>query len=1298
MIDTGAAPNVIKQRSIHPNTPISRDDPLYLSGITNGRVETLGTINIRMMGHPVSLHVVPDCFPIAQEGILGSDFLRDASSINLSEKYVEWQGTKIPFSSRETVVIPARAQSTFYIRVKNPQVKIGYVPRLRVCEGVYLGDAVVTNRDGRAYIRVINTSDTDRELIVPTVELQEIESISSNGPTNDPVTKSNINAISYQGKYERLKRVQNSLRLDHLNREEAEHVTELINKYSDLFQLQDEELSCTNAIEHKITTTDERPINTKQYRFPPVHKDEINKQVNDLLNNDIIKTSESPYNSPLWIVPKKPDSRGNKRWRLVIDFRALNEKTLGDAYPLPNITDILDQLGSAKYFSVFDLASGFHQIPMCGSDAQKTAFSTPFGHYEFKRMPFGLKNAPATFQRLMDRVLSGLQGTTLFVYLDDIVIYARSLQEHERKFNQLAERLRKANLRLQPDKCEFLRREVTYLGHVIREDGVKPDPKKIEAVSKFPRPKNAKNIKQFLGLAGYYRRFIPNFSKTAKPLTALLKKDEPFEWKQPQEDAFASLRDSLCTEPLLQHPDFTQPFILTTDASGHAIGGILSQGPVGRDKPIAYASRLLSKAEQNYATIEKELLAIVYCVSHFRPYLYGNKFTLLTDHKPLVWLNNVKDPTSRLIRWRLKLAEYEYEIKYKAGKTNVNADALSRNPVEETVNKIKIFKPEQRMYPLEIFDSDDEPIFETQPKESDPASEAPTSLTDKRSVNIREKSIELPARDENASQSDDDVSQSDSDSEDSDDELLFETPNAPYIQLPYNQVEFRITRDNILLRDDNIVIFATRNGQPCGKGAQALAENNEMPHIENATLARARLTPRKKGKQLITLIIKDRVSEITQTGIIEEVIYALLDVVKELGLESFSICDGDVGDVPWPRIRKLINDILRDTNVHVTVCTNAITVPPPEERANVIRENHESTAAGHKGINKTLRRIKQLYQWPKMKAEIQAYIAKCKNCQLKKLTRKKTKQPMILTDTPDAAFDKISMDIMGPLPTSHEGNSYILTIQDLLTKHSLAVPLKHAGAIDVADAFVNEFICTYGAPKALLTDQGTHFLNSLMKNIAKRFRIAQYKTTAYRPQANGSIERSHHVLWEYLRQVVDNKKDWDRYLKLACFSYNTSVHEGTQYTPHELVFGKTARVPTSEVPPEDLSNESYTEYITALYNKLSDVQNAARDNLQRAKERSKMYYDKRINFHSFKVNDDVYLLKEPTHKLGDQYTGPYKILEIFNNHNVKLRISDRSSKIVHMDKLRPSPTSRQEGDYNTGHRRTPPAVQLQTCE
>jgi len=262
------------------------------------------------------------------------------------------------------------------------------------------------------------------------------------------------------------------------------------------------------------------------------------------------------------------------------------------------------------------------------NDAQKTAFCTSYGHYKFNRMPFGLKNAPATFQRLMDQVLTGLQGTELFVlgrYSTVRKLSARTRGEI------LAERLCAANLKLQPDKCEFLRRKVTYLGHIISENGVKPDPRKIEAVAKFPTPTNAKNIKQFLSLAGYYRRFIANFSKTAinfsKTLIDLLKKDREFEWKSDQKTAFDQLRTALCSEPLLQYPDFTQPFLITTDASGYAVGDILSQGTVGKDLPIAYTSRLLNSAERNYSTIEKELLAIVYSVNYFRTFQHLHTFT-----------------------------------------------------------------------------------------------------------------------------------------------------------------------------------------------------------------------------------------------------------------------------------------------------------------------------------------------------------------------------------------------------------------------------------------------------------------------------------------------------------------------------------------------------------------------------------------------------------------------------------------------------------------------------------------------
>ena len=279
--------------------------------------------------------------------------------------------------------------------------------------------------------------------------------------------------------------------------------------------------------------------------------------------------------------------------RMVIDFRKLNEKTISDAYPLPNIIDILDQLGPTQYFSTFNLASGFHQIPMDPRDRPKTAFSTLNGHYEYARMPFELKNAPATFQRLMDNVLRGLEGTELFVYLDDVVVFAKNLEEHKIKVKRLMRRFEQANLSLQPDKCEFLRREVTYLGHIVGQNGLRMDPRKLRAVEKFPSPKTQKNVRQFLGLAGYYRRFIPGFSERARPLFNTLK-NGTFCWGPEQMRSLKELRRALFQEPILQYPDLNKQLILTKDASDIAIRLVLSQDHDGHDLP----GTLLTRFEQ----------------------------------------------------------------------------------------------------------------------------------------------------------------------------------------------------------------------------------------------------------------------------------------------------------------------------------------------------------------------------------------------------------------------------------------------------------------------------------------------------------------------------------------------------------------------------------------------------------------------------------------------------------------------------------------------------------------------------
>lgn len=397
-----------------------------------------------------------------------------------------------------------------------------------------------------------------------------------------------------------------------------------------------------------------------------------------MLDQNIIRHSSSPWSSPIWVVPKKPDASGEKKWRLVVDYRKVNEKTIDDRYPIPNITEVLDKLGKCNYFTTLDLASEFHQIEIEPNDIKKTAFTVEHGHYEFVRMPFGLKNAPSTFQRVMDHILRKFIGKICLVYMDDITIYSTSLQEHSENLEKILKTLTDFNLKIQLDKSEFFRKETAFLGHIVTPEGVKPNPDKIEAIQAWPLPRNEKELRGFLGTIGYYRRFLQDFAKIVKPLTVQLKKGESINHSKDFVEAFEKCKTLLTSSHILQYPDFSKPFVLTSDASNFAIGAVLSQGPIGKDKSVAFASRTLSKTEENYSTIEKELLAIVWACKYFRPYLFGNKFTLYTDHRPLQYVFNIKDPSSKLVRWRLSLEEFDYEIKYREGKQNVVADGLSR--------------------------------------------------------------------------------------------------------------------------------------------------------------------------------------------------------------------------------------------------------------------------------------------------------------------------------------------------------------------------------------------------------------------------------------------------------------------------------------------------------------------------------------------------------------------------------------------------------------------------------------------
>lgn len=353
-----------------------------------------------------------------------------------------------------------------------------------------------------------------------------------------------------------------------------------------------------------------------------------------------------------------------------------------------------------------------------------------------------------------------------------------------------------------------------------------------------------------------------------------------------------------------------------------------------------------------------------------------------------------------------------------------------------------------------------------------------------------------------------------------------------------------------------------------------------------------------------------------------------------------------------------INKLLMDTD---RVCWKKNT----EKRI----ENHTSAYGGHKGIAKTFKRVRERYYWPSLKADVQKYVNECESCQLKKLTRMKTRVPMTITDTPGRAFDKVALDIVGPLPMTTAGNSYILTMQDLLTKYSLAAPLKNANAMETADAFVQTLVCRFGAPKAILTDQGSHFVNALMTAVAKKFKITHFRTSAFHPQSNGSLKRSHHVLTEYLKHYI-SRTNWDKWLDYAMFSYNTRVHEGTHFTPHELVFGQLARMPTADEKQTVVDNESYNAYFQELQTRNRETQTKAGEHLRQVKVRSKIYYDKRVHNETFQISDRVYLLKENCmNKFDDQYTGPYTVVEIMSKDDVKIRIKNKE-KVVHVNRLK----------------------------
>ena len=737
---------------------------------------------------------------------------------------------------------------------------------------------------------------------------------------------------------------------------------------------------------------------------------------------------------------------------------------------------------------------------------EKTAFSVPKGHFEFNVMPFGLTNAPAMSQRLMECVLSVLVGEQCLIYLDDIIVFSSTFKDHLVRLSGVFQALNDAGLQLKPSKCHFALREVRYLGHVVSQAGIKPDDDKVKAVSTYPVPKTTKELKQFLGLTNYYRRFIKDYAHIAEPLHKVQGKSKSLQWNQSCQLAFDTLKHKLTTPPILAYPDFSSLSLVYSDASSFAIGGVLGQIQQNKEVVISYWSRQLTKAERNYSAIKREALAAVCTIKEFYPYVYGFPFKLITDHNPLISLRSLKDVGGLLSRWIMYLQQFNFQVEYRAGKDHTNADALSCLPPSDGVMSVMEY-------------------------------------------HLGDAAVDVMS----AQQADEQLS--------------------------------------------SII--------------GALSDNIPLP--------------RETAPGLKQCFLKDRL-----------------------------LCR---------RFRGPSNleytQLVLPRSLHYTAL------------------QHLHNELGHLGLHKTMEAVKQRYYWPGYEGDIHKWIAECAVCQQRSAPQPAAQAPLG-TITASHPFDKISWDIMGPLPLTTQGNRYVLVVTDLFSKWTEAFLLKTTDSETLAKVLTDEVIFRYGIPSSLHSDQGANLTSNLISSLCKNLGITQTRTSAYHPQGNAQVERFNHTLEAMLAKTIsDNQKDWDQHIPRLMFAYRTTIHEST---PFHVTFGRSPTLPVDIMIGAPVKQKEATvlpQFVKDLHDSLRTVYSQVREGIKKSHQRNKTRYDQHtVNMH-FSIGDQVWLYVPAvktgtTKKFASLWRGPYTVVDKLSALNYRIQLLGVPNKtlVVHHNRLK----------------------------
>ena len=694
LIDCGATSSLIsssKLSEIDPNnslpvTPIART--LHT---VNGEPMTVdGSVDLVIQIGQEYFDLTFIVCNIDLDGILGQDFLRKhVDSINYKQSCLVIGSNKVPLwtggqglqvcrvEMRNTIKLPP--QSRMWVPIKIPHSEhlapAGFIePSFDLMgkkEITLMAGIVQTSAEA-----VVNVLNYGKEAVTlykntclgtcesyfepPAMESDLIAHVHE--PTTDSTIPSHLSDL--------LERSSN-----HLSESEKQDLVRTLNKYQDVFSRSSEDIGRTDLVQHSINTRDTPPIRQPPRRLPLGKRQTEKEEINKMLQRGVIEPSNSAWASPVVLVTKKDGTP-----RFCIDYRRVNDCTVKDAYPLPRVDDCIDSLSGAKFFSSLDLNSGYWQVGMKPEDKEKTAFATTMGLYQFTVMSFGLANAPSTFERLMENVLRGLQWEECLLYMDDIIVPSRTIEQGLERLEHIFQRLKMANLKLKPSKCSLFQTQVNFLGHIVSESGIATNPDKISAVKNWAVPKNSKEVKSFLGLCSYYRRFVKDFAKIARPLHKVSEKHAKFQWSSECQESFEKLKEALISSAVLGYPVPGIQFILDTDASDEATGAVLSQQQNGREVVIAYFSKSLNQHEKSYCVTRKELLAVINALKAFHSYLYGQPVLLRTDNAAVSWMKNLKRPTGQVARWLEELGTYDLTIVHRPGLKHRNADALSRAP------------------------------------------------------------------------------------------------------------------------------------------------------------------------------------------------------------------------------------------------------------------------------------------------------------------------------------------------------------------------------------------------------------------------------------------------------------------------------------------------------------------------------------------------------------------------------------------------------------------------------------------